>query len=180
MKKQKGLSKKTLGGLIAGFGALLVGGVAYAATTGTLQFNGDVSRSGTVDLNIVDEVCVGTTDPSVCEVSVNAAKHIMTFTINLNAPGASQQIDFCVENVGNLSATLGTLSVVGNPTNGSTSATANIRGIEFSGLDSLTGQVILPGEKYCTANIVATWNAAELVDTSSVPFQASIDWMKTP
>ncbi|MCL2002314.1 hypothetical protein FWG76_02825 [Candidatus Saccharibacteria bacterium] len=167
--KKGGLTQKQVGGIVAGAGVFLLGGIVWAATSGVLTFGGTINRSGEVDLDIINQSCAVGVDAADCSVSVSADKNNLTFEVELEKPGATQDITFCVENVGTLGATLANMSVP-SITGGT--------GVNITMPTNLNGVTLLPGETTCTtmSTISVEWDAAETSDTTTVEFTATINY----
>ena len=158
--------RRKLYGIAGIFALLLVVGVVYAATTGTLFFNGTAGLNTNVRLNIVDEAI---TDPKQDEsVSVNAAKDTLTFTVHLDNPGDTRYVKFKINNAGNTDAILGTLSTT--PPAAASGVTVN--------WPSLDGVIINTGDTSTEYTVEVHWNPSYPNATQDVSLSASINYQQ--
>ena len=145
---------------------LLLLGVAYAATTGTLNFIGTAGFNTNVRLNIVDQVI---TSPVAGEsVSVNTAGDTLTFAVHLSTPGETRYVKFKIENVGNSDAILGTLSKT-DP-----AVTTGIT-VRWPSMDST---VVAASAKTGEYTIAVHWNPSYPSVTQDVTLSAGINYQQ--
>ena len=111
--------KKKIGIVIGVVLAIFAVTVAWAVLTGTLTFNGTTHLATNVDLRIVDAEILYPEDPGdeiweppvADSLSVSTDGQTLTFTTNLENPGDYRDVEFYVQNFGNVDAKLGTLSI---------------------------------------------------------------------
>ncbi|MCL2002176.1 hypothetical protein FWG76_02100 [Candidatus Saccharibacteria bacterium] len=149
------------------FGAafFLVAGVIWAATTGVLDFRGAVLRSSTVGLVFSQASCDPGGDATECVVTVTHSGKWLNFNINLDKPGDSQIVTFCVRNVGTLAAGTDILRVGELPE----------RGVTVAPLSDINSLILQPREEICENDgeqlaFFIQWDPAFPNDVSSVSF----------
>jgi hypothetical protein len=198
-KKKKGLSHQQVGGVIAAFGVFLLGGIVWAATVGQLQISGSVNRGDFVDIDIVSASCVNPTSglgekgvtalgaiggDLSCGVSVgnitgrsNGANDRLEFGMFLSEPGATDTVQFYIQNVGSVSANLHDINVTS--TTGFAGSSVD-NSIVLGGTHSdLVAQCIAPGGVVGPFTISATWPASVPTAVGGAIFCASIDYSQS-
>ncbi|MCL2817127.1 MAG: hypothetical protein FWD39_01910 [Clostridiales bacterium] len=152
--------------VVAGvFALLLFLGIAYAATTGALEFGG-TARITNVRLNIVDENIVSPVSGE--SVSVNPAGDTLTFTVHFSVPGETRYVKFKIENAGNSDAVLGPLV---------TTPPSEASGITVD-WPSLEGVQIVTGATSSEYTIEVHWSESYPGVTSDVSLSASISYQQ--
>ena len=152
------------------FAFLLVGGIAYAALTGTLDFHGTVGFNPNVRLNMVVDAEPIANPKEGESAAVDPTGQTLTFTVRLDEPGETRNVRFRIENAGNVSATLGTLSTTTTPATGS--------GINVS-WPSLNGVSVVAGAITAEHIIAVSWDPAYPQATQEVTVSASINYSQT-
>jgi hypothetical protein len=174
-KKQKGINKRQLGYIIGGFAIFLLGGVVYAATQGTLTFTGEVTRQADINLNITQPTCDPLGDAYDCNAEVTLSGHLMAFSIDFARPGDTQNVSFCIENVGTIDADTLSLTQVIAPGNGITvTPPANVSNL-----------TIVAGDEVCQDGFSnpfvfqVEWDSAATADTGAVTFSYALNYVQT-
>ena len=157
--------RKRLYAIVGIFAILLLTGIVYAATTGTLYFGGTANFNKNVQLHIVDEAITGQELGEV--VQVNPAKDTLTFSLIFDTPGETRNVKFKIENVGNTDAVLGTLSVTDEP--------AGDSGITVD-WPELNGEVILIGGTTSEFTIPVQWSSSYPEAKTEVTMSAQISY----
>jgi hypothetical protein len=192
-----------VGVVAAAFAFTLVGGVVYAATTGVLNINGTVVRGANVDLDFVNASCsvVETTDVPAgdgfavvagaiedgdnnCAVVVrnntgtNGANDRLEFGVYLRTPGDTVTINFDVENVGSVNASLAAINTTG------TTGFGGVTGITLGGsitTDFAAARTINVGGSE-SHTITVTWptTGAAAASSDSATFVAELQYTAAP
>jgi len=141
------------------FISLMLTGIVYAASTGNLEYSGYVARSVNVDLQIANATLL---NPRTGEtVTVSPALDYKTIQINVNLvqPGDERIIEFQIENIGSVSATLDNL-ITSNPD-------PTLSGIIIT-WPQLTNLTILPTQTSQVFQIKIKWDLYNPVVTSGM------------
>ncbi|MCL2869820.1 hypothetical protein FWF48_03365 [Candidatus Saccharibacteria bacterium] len=195
-KKNKGLDKKTLGYLIAGFGVLLLGGIVWAATSGLLSISGSVSRGTSVDLDFTNVSCIspttgyGTTGVTTtgsnggdygCGVTLgnrsgaNGANDTLSFGMFLGEPGKTETVQFYIKNVGAVDADLSAVNVTNDAGFGDSASGGHDITLGGSYVD-MTAQCIPTGTSIGPFTISATWPDGLTGASGDAQFAADLNY----
>ncbi|MCL2694990.1 MAG: hypothetical protein FWE69_01540 [Clostridiales bacterium] len=143
---------------------LLLTGVVYAATAGILNFAGTSRFSSSVKLVIVDEAVVA---PETGDsAAVNAAGDTLTFSVLMTEWGATRQVKFKIENVGNVDATLGAFTPTGPTADAGVTVT----------WPDLNGVLIAAGDTSAEYTISVYWEPAYAHVTQNAVFSAKLNY----
>ena len=141
---------------------LLVSGIVYAAATGNLTFSGTVGRNSNCKLNIEAATNVNpnsTTlyqpDSTVTATVDSSTRNTLSFATDLTFDAPAKNITFQIQNVGNCTQKLGSLSITGTPGNGVV--------VNWPNLNNLT---LSPGTSSGTLTITVQWTTVSSATTT--------------
>ena len=166
MKKKK----NRLSALLVLFAIVLLVGFAYAALSGTLTFNGNVTLGGNVELEIVpttssDSTAGGSTGTMTLIDGQNA-----DIDVTLTAPGESITLSFQVQNTGTLDALI----------NGITTTNPNSEFTITGDYTDLDGETVAVGatEPLLPVDITVTWPSTgdPNADAGDYTFTITLDY----
>jgi len=177
-KQEKGLKKEHLGLIIAGFGVLLLAGIAFAAGAGFLSFSGSAEKISEVDLNFTNVIAndgsakacsAGTstgTDGSTASVTDSDCE-VLVFHAMLDTPGQTDTFKFKVTNVGSQTTYL----------EGLTSSYTTTDGVIVTWPSDMCGVSLAPGDTSNEYSITVQWQSTAFDNLESVgPFTAKVDY----
>ena len=152
------------------FAVVLLTGFAYAALTGTLTFNGNVTLGADLELTIVpDAPFVSTAGGSTGAMTLINGQTAQ-IDVMLTAPGESVTLSFQVENTGGVDALIGTF-VLSN-TNSQFVITGDYRDLE--------GETVAVGatEPLTPVDITITWPSTgdATADAGNYTFTLAVDY----
>jgi hypothetical protein len=163
--------RKALPGVVSGVSFLLLASVVYAATQGTIDFQGLARRNPQVGVNFTQPQCVAGGDASVCSVEVAGSGKVLNFNMTLNRAGDSQMVSFCLENVGGVNAVTGEMTALVPPGDGIIVAPPN----------NIDGLLITPFAEICTNGgrplfFHVAWDANSLDGDSRISFSYQLNY----
>jgi hypothetical protein len=98
--------------VIGALSVFLLTAIVFAAAAGLLTFTGTALLNPGLKIDIVDEEIIGPDLSGDEEIRVVGEGQTLLFTVYLDVPGATRNVEFSLENVGNTAAQLGTFDVV--------------------------------------------------------------------
>jgi len=171
MAIRKPKSSRKLAVPVVAAAVLLLSGIAYAAASGALTFNGTVGRNKNCVLNIEAATNVNSAsttlyqaDSTVTATVDAGTRNTLTFSTDLSYAAPAKEVTFQVMNVGNCTQELGTLSITGTPSNG-----------VVVNWPSLNGIVLAPGESTGAKTITVQWSSSP-TSTSTETMSATINY----
>ena len=142
-------NRKHLFALMLGLAVLLLVGFVYAAITGTLIFNGNVTLGADLELTIVPTTATATTSGGSTGTMTLIDGQNAEIDVNLTEPGESVTLSFKVENTGSLDALI----------NGITTANTNTEFVISGDYTDLDNEVVAVGTFFplTEVDITVTW-----------------------
>lgn len=153
----------------------LVSAIVYAAATGNLTFNGTVGRNSNCKLNIEAATNVNPSSTTLYQpnptvtASVDAStRNTLSFSTDLTFDDPAKVITFQIQNVGNCTQVLGSLSITGTPGNGVVVTWPNINGM-----------ILTPGTSSGPLSISVQWTTVSSATTTET-MSATITYTESP